>query len=74
MAQRDSKTSGPSSCTLCSRNTRLPRPAISAWSLPRSKAPPAVDIAPSSPSSTRIWSRSVCSRPMNHVPALDSAL
>ena len=69
-----SNTSGLSSWMLCSRKTRLPRPAMICCSFPRSNAPPAADIAPSSPSSTRAWSRSVCSRPMNHVPAFDSAL
>ena len=33
--------------------------------------PAALAAAPSKPSSTRVLSRSVCSRPINHVPVLD---
>ena len=35
---------------------------------------PALLEAPSNPSRTRALSRSVCSRPMNHVPVLDRPL
>ena len=52
------------------RNTRLPRFAIRRSSVPRSSPSPAAALV--SPSITRILSRSVCNRPMNHVPVFDS--
>jgi len=74
MAQRVSKTTGASSWTLFMRKIRLPSPAMVSSILPRSKRPPAPAAAPSSPSSTRALSRSVCRRPMSHVPAFESPL
>jgi len=74
MAHLDVKTVGPSSLTLCIRNTLLPRPAIISSIFPRSNLAPVPAEAPSSASSIRSLSLSVCSRPMNQVPVLDRLL
>src|SRR6185503_2110681 len=73
-AQRVWKSCGVSACTLCSRNTRFASPASVRSIVARSKLAPALAEAPSSPSSTRSLSRSVCSLPRNHVPQFASPL
>ena len=69
--QRVSNTDRRGSCTLCSRNMRFVERRQQAIGFGRDQDPPA---APSSPSSTRALSRSVCSRPRNQVPVFASPL
>ena len=66
-AQRVFMSTGASSCTLRMRNTRCVRLDISASRSAPSSTPASADFKPSM---TRSLSRSVCSRPMNHVPQL----
>src|SRR4051794_41532665 len=72
IAQRDSNTTGASSCTLFIRNTRFPSAANVASISWRLNVEPAWADAPSNPSITRALSRAVCNRPRNQVPAFDS--
>src|SRR4051812_9660885 len=74
IAQRDSNTTGASSCTLFIRNTRLPSAASVASMSWRLNDEPACADAPSNPSITRALSRAVCNRPRNQVPAFDKPL
>ncbi len=53
---------------------RLSKPEIYFSISERSNSMPEPVAAPSNPSRTRSRSRSVCSLPMNHVPAFESAL
>ena len=72
-AQRVSNSDGRVVAARCASGNGVARGSPSAFrSALRSR--PAVASAPSRPSITRALSRSVCSRPMNQVPALPSPL